>query len=109
MLSLNTWALDGTGTIDEIKMCHSGDANGWKGYILFKLSDSNWFGLHADYIASAATDYDSSIEVGLVITAFSQSLNVNVRANYGGELYNYCGHNVALFWNTTGDYIHIIK
>ena len=109
LLPINaTLALDGTGTVQKVHVCYTGSQDSdWKYRLLFQLSDGNWFGLHGDYIRSTPADYDSSIEAGLVLTAFSQSLPVDVRANYSTG--TFCGQLVHMLWGTLGDYIYISK
>jgi len=102
-------AKDGQGTIEEIINCGTGQTGNpsWKQYLLFKLSDGNWFGIYADYGGSAASDYDSNVATSMVLMAFSSKLPLKIRFNH--HIGTYCGESVAMFWANKDDYMKIAR
>ena len=101
-------ALDGAGTIEEVMNCGTGQPDpGWKQVLLFKLSDGKWFGIFADHISSAASDYDSDSAVSMVLTAFTARLPVSVSISYQNR--TFCEITAAMHWSKAGDYIKIAR
>ena len=93
------YALDGEGTIEDFMICGSGEKY-WKSYVMFKLSDGNWFGLYGQWDAMG-----DSPSYSTVILALSNKWPLSVRANY--SLRTHCGVSAMFFWNSRDDYIKI--
>ncbi|MBL4830982.1 MAG: hypothetical protein JKY55_13995 [Aliivibrio sp.] len=98
------------GTIDQIKMCSTGQA-GWIRTIQFQVS-GKWFGTYADYSYGAgSTDHDNSQTTSLLFMAFSQGKVIEVNATDVWDKYhNKCGVSSGFsVYNNAGDYIQISR
>ena len=107
-----SFALDGIGTVDEIRICmgnaqEEAVSTGWQKLGIFRLSDNKWFGSYLAWQGPTATDYDGGPVYATALAAFSTNAQVQVRANFG--TYNVCGVDVAMVWNNPGDYITLTK
>lgn len=102
-LSPMAHALDGTGTIEKVRVCTTGTA--WKGVILFQLSDGNWFGHWGEYQSNAPHDYDGNTMTSTIMLAFSAKIPVKVRANHNNT--TFCSIAATMIYNTAGDYIEM--
>lgn len=102
-------AKDGQGTIEKIVNCGAGGSgqNYWKQMLLFKLSDGNWFGVHADHNDYSGSDRDSSFATSMVLMAFASKLPVSVRLNHSVQ--THCGITANFHWSVKGDYIEIAR
>lgn len=105
-----SYALDGAGTVEQIRICTRIDGlqdNPWTRIGLFKLSDGNWFGVYMNHTQSTATDYDDNTIYSLALLAFTANYQVNVRANY--TTHTACGIQATFLWSAEGDYIELLK
>jgi hypothetical protein len=98
-------ALDGQGTVEQIKICGTG-SGAWLNYLFFRLSDGSWFGLYGHYYngssAQSATDTTAS---SAVYFAMASKIPLKVRATYSNI--TGCGITAAMFWQTQDNYIQI--
>ena len=104
----NSYALDGSGTVEEVKICtnNQGAFAAWNRLFFFKLSDDNWFGTFLNNPV-ADTKYDGDAIYSFVLSAFNIDQIIDVRANY--TTLTMCGITAAMLYNTTGDYVTIKK
>lgn len=101
------FALDGEGTIEEVRVCSFGHDN-WMNYVFFRLSDGTWFGTYGTYHnSSASSKGPNSTVVSTVLTAFSGGHPVDVRATYATK--TECGVTAEMLWKTDGDYISMTR
>lgn len=98
-------AKEGQGTIEKIINCGAG--SGWKQFLLFKLSDGNWFGIHAETVNRQSSSNDSNFAVATIMMAFTAKLPVSVRFDHNSQVQ--CGKNITTFWSKKGNYIEITR
>ena len=98
-----SYALDGSGKIEEFKICGAGGSwSTWNNYLLFKLSDGNWFGAYGNH---GKYDADDSITHSAVMMVIANKWEVSVRATAGAK--TVCGVTAHFIYNRVGDYFYV--
>ncbi len=108
--SNSVFALEGTGTIQEIRMCtYSTPGSSHKNFIFFRLSDGGWYGLYGHYVAVANGTYSGgdTPSQSIVFLAYANNHRVSVRATYTAK--TECNVTAPMIWDGGGDYISISK
>lgn len=105
-LATSSHALDGQGTISEVQICGSGLST-WRSYVMYKLSDGNWFAVNGNYAGGTKSDYDDTPSLSLIMLAFANGWPVQVRATHSID--TMCGQTVAKTWNIVNDYIKVVR
>ncbi len=101
------FALDGAGTIEEVRVCSFGDDRRVN-HVFFRLSDGQWFGTWGAYSETANTgNIANTTVVSTVLTAYSSADFVEVRATHSTQ--TACGVTAAMLWKTDGDYIAMTR
>lgn len=102
-----SFALDGVGTIEEVRLCSYPNSN-WKNMLFFRLSDGNWFGVYGHFRASSSAAYGGdSPGQSLVLLAYANNHTVNVRATYA--TFTQCGVTANMLFDKAGDYVAVSK
>jgi hypothetical protein len=109
LLNSQVNAEERTGIIEKLRVCGTGETgSSWRRTLQFKI-DGVWFGTFADYYSATATDYDNDIASSLIISAFTQSRPVRIRATkaWDSRLAK-CGVSSGyVFHSNAGDFIEL--
>lgn len=115
LLSVGSYAQSASGIVQEVKICgadnNPSSDNRWVRVVAFRIEDK-WFGIWHDRHGKSRDmfDYDNNGTFSLIMMAFSQSLQVNVRAtDVWNSKFEQCAPAGHIFHDNPGDYIHIIR
>jgi len=111
VLQQSAFAVDGTGTIDKIRICTGNDggasvAVGWQKLGLFKLSDGKWFGTFINFGGDVIGNTVDDLSIySTAMMAFTTRNQVFVRA--AARSHTVCGITANFLYRDAGDYIEV--